>query len=244
VNGINHISQEPPKMTTSSYTVVISLAEDPRIKARRWQQKVKTMLGKAARKHFPKGLNSFELMLTKQDYKAKHGKKRIEPKMPKQLLKKAKKFQMREYDEKMDKYQAYVEAHDLAKEAIIESLGPDIREALEHPDNGLENISIGVICTYVEACYGQVTDEDIDKVNAELEAAWDPVIPLPTFIANLAQRFASLEAWAMLSPSMISSCISIVHCPLTHPPPKPSVLPRSKPPSPAHNAHLTKPLQR
>lgn len=46
----------------------------------------------------------------------------------------------------------------------------------------------------MERYHGQVTEEDLAKVNRELEAVWDPSTPLPTFIANMTQRFAFLEA--------------------------------------------------
>jgi len=182
---------------TNSYSIDISLAEDPNLHARAWRQKVKTMLGKAARATFEKGLNTFDVMLSKEEYALKHpsSPKRKTPKMPKPLTKTSKTYQIRLYDEKKAQYQAYVEAYDAAKEAIIASIGPDIRKAIEHPENGMEKISIGYICAYVAYLHGQVNDEDLAKVNAELETAWDPSTPLPTFIANMTYLFASLEAW-------------------------------------------------
>jgi hypothetical protein len=135
-------------------------------------------------------------MLTSSEYAAKHpdSPKRKSPKMPKPFSGAVSKQAMRVYDEKKARYQAYVEAYDGVKEAIIASLGPDIRKAIEHPEEGFERITIGYICAWVERNHGQVTDEDLAKVNRELEAVWDPSTPLTTFVANMTQRFAFLEA--------------------------------------------------
>jgi len=186
-------------MSTSSaptaVSIAISLAEDPRIHCKKWLQQVEALLTMLARGIFQNGLMFFDIMLTCTQYRAKHGHSRRTPKLPPNPLITATPAEVEYFKREKESYSAYVTAIDAARIALLDSVGKDIRDALEDPVSGFKDLRIGTIVNYVVTNYGTITEDDVDKVDALLATPYDPATDLSAYIANMSARFALLDSY-------------------------------------------------
>ena len=67
---------------------------------------------------------------------------------------------------------AYYTAEEIIRNALIESLGENIKIAMSDPQYGMANISIANIFTYVRVHYGSLDHASLHKINVDLNAAF------------------------------------------------------------------------